>query len=170
MLFNASAVPSLLDFIAANFTSAPADWLVRDWLQREQLRAFVHRPSVFQHVGSNTFKEGQVRMHRDFAYNKRQFVPSPPPPPSPPPAPPSPPTPHYPPPPPHLVDFSRACWEGKCEERDGDGEEEEDKDEEDEEEEVGREAAFSHSSFDFTKWMSEEMERSIMLHQRGGEA
>ena len=73
LLFNASIVNELLEFMAFTFMSQPMDHQVKRYLNAHKRVAYVHIPSLFQHLGAvrtNTFK---AKLHRDPTY-RRDFV------------------------------------------------------------------------------------------------
>ncbi|CAI7852833.1 unnamed protein product [Closterium sp. NIES-54] len=71
LLFNVTALPSLLDYVEANFMRAPIDLLLRDYLKEKGLHAYVHVPSLFQHMGVYSTKDGSSKaFHFDFLFGK----------------------------------------------------------------------------------------------------
>ncbi|CAI5939318.1 unnamed protein product [Closterium sp. NIES-64] len=71
LLFNVTALPPLLDFVEGNFMRAPIDLLLRDYLKEKGLHAYVHVPSLFQHMGVYSTKDGSSKaFHFDFLFGK----------------------------------------------------------------------------------------------------
>ncbi|GJP36430.1 hypothetical protein CLOM_g20939 [Closterium sp. NIES-68] len=71
LLFNVTALPALLNFVEGNFMRAPIDLLLRDYLKENALHAYVHVPSLFQHMGVFSTKDSSSRaFHFDFLFGK----------------------------------------------------------------------------------------------------
>ena len=69
LLFDASKVPPLLSHMEAEFMARPMDHNIRAYLEGSGSHAYVHVPSLFQHMGivrTNSLSEG-----RDFHYDNQ---------------------------------------------------------------------------------------------------
>ena len=65
LLFNASAVPPLLEYMEEEFMNRPMDHNIRRYLEDTRSHAYVHVPSLFQHEGLIRTNNLEVKYHRD---------------------------------------------------------------------------------------------------------
>ena len=62
LLFRCADLPPLVAYLRRRCAEAPNDWLIRDYLLETGGRAFVHTPSLFQHIGILSSRGDRVQL------------------------------------------------------------------------------------------------------------